>query len=374
MNSRLWLGLLVAVIYGAVAVAANFVNKYAVLVFPLPTAILLMQTVTAMVLLRVAAALGFTTVPRLGKIRVWMLLPLTICYAAHAVLVLYSLAFLSVPMYNTLKRLTPVIVLVMKGVMDQRMPDMATTLSVLLIVGGCLVAGAGDLSFDGNGYSLTALCALMQATYILLAERLGSGGSTSSSRSGSAHGPAHTARAHKQREVASAGGPGSDVDSAEAGGSHGHTQSHHHHHGAGFEEDGGSKGPLGPIELLYSICVIATVPLIVASLISGDAAAAPTLLKELHESMGYVGFMTWLVVTAVMEGLLTGMVILCTQLNSALTTSVVGVLKGVVSSVLGFFLLGGVKFHIVNVAGMAMNMAGGVWYSFAQVLKGKSAS
>lgn len=71
--------------------AANFVNKYAVLVFPLPTAILLMQTVTAMVLLRVAAALGFTTVPRLGKIRVWMLLPLTICYAAHAVLVLYSL-------------------------------------------------------------------------------------------------------------------------------------------------------------------------------------------------------------------------------------------------------------------------------------------
>lgn len=142
----------------------------------------------------------------------------------------------------------------------------------------------------------------------------------------------------------------------------------------GFEEDGGSKGPLGPIELLYSICVIATVPLIVASLISGDAAAAPTLLKELHESMGYVGFMTWLVVTAVMEGLLTGMVILCTQLNSALTTSVVGVLKGVVSSVLGFFLLGGVKFHIVNVAGMAMNMAGGVWYSFAQVLKGKSAS
>ncbi|KAG2441939.1 hypothetical protein HXX76_003544 [Chlamydomonas incerta] len=211
----------------------------------------------------------------------------------------------------------------------------------------------------------------MQATYILLAERLGS--SNSSGRGGNTHGSMHAARTNKQREAAAAAaGSGSDVDSAEAGGSH--LQSHNHHHVAGVEDDGASKGPLGPIELLYSICVIATVPLIVATLVSGDAAGAPALLFELQASMGYVGFVTWLVVTALMEGLLTGMVILCTQLNSALTTSVVGVLKGVVSSVLGFFLLGGVKFHIVNVAGMAMNMAGGVWYSFAQVLKGKSAS
>ncbi|KAG2451613.1 hypothetical protein HYH02_003394 [Chlamydomonas schloesseri] len=338
-------------------------------------------------------------------------------------------------MYNTLKRLTPVIVLVMKGVMDQRMPDLATTLSVLLIVGGCLVAGAGDLSFNGNGYSLAALCALMQATYILLAERLGNGSSSGSSSSssrgaGGTQSAAHAARAYKQRESAGAPGTGSDVDSAESGGLHGHSHSQHHHHGAGGllseadvahstgvevhanahlhnsphlhgpschhahgrgsplahmtnvdsgppawvagEEDGGSKGPLGPIELLYSICVIATVPLVLAAFLSGDAAGAPALLAELRQSMGDMCFMMWLTVTAVMEGLLTGMVIMCTQLNSALTTSVVGVLKGVVSSVLGFFLLGGVKFHIVNVAGMAMNMAGGVWYSFAQVLKGKS--
>ncbi len=54
---------------------------------------------------------------------------------------------------------------------------------------------------------------------------------------------------------------------------------------------------------------------------------------------------------------------LCTNLNSALTTTIVGVLKSVVAVVLGFFLLGGVKFNAVNVIGIALNTVGGVWYS-----------
>ena len=42
------------------------------------------------------------------------LLPLSLSYAAHAVFVLRSLAKLNVAIYNTLKRLTPVLVLVFK--------------------------------------------------------------------------------------------------------------------------------------------------------------------------------------------------------------------------------------------------------------------
>jgi solute carrier family 35 protein len=43
----------------------------------------------------------------------------------------------------------------------------------------------------------------------------------------------------------------------------------------------------------------------------------------------------------------------------------VGVLKGILSVVLGFFLLGGVGpkgFTAVGVAGIALNCAGGVWW------------
>lgn len=57
---------------------------------------------------------------------------------------------------------------------------------------------------------------------------------------------------------------------------------------------------------------------------------------------------------------------LCTIVNSALTTTIVGVLKGVGSTSLGFFLLGGVQIHALNVIGLVINTAGGVWYSLAK--------
>ena len=36
-------------------------------------------------------------------------------------------------------------------------------------------------------------------------------------------------------------------------------------------------------------------------------------------------------------------------------------MQGVVSTLLGFFLLGGVEFHVLNVLGIAINALGGTW-------------
>lgn len=63
---------------------------------------------------------------------------------------------------------------------------------------------------------------------------------------------------------------------------------------------------------------------------------------------------------------------LCTIVNSALTTTIVGVLKGVGSTTLGFVLLGGVEVHALNVIGLVINTAGGVWYSYAKYLEKKN--
>lgn len=38
-------------------------------------------------------------------------------------------------------------------------------------------------------------------------------------------------------------------------------------------------------------------------------------------------------------------------------------MQGVVATVLGFFLLGGVQFHPLNVTGIALNTVGGTWYT-----------
>jgi solute carrier family 35 protein len=37
--------------------------------------------------------------------------------------------------------------------------------------------------------------------------------------------------------------------------------------------------------------------------------------------------------------------------------------QGVFTTGFGFFLLGGVNFHLLNVIGIALNTFGGVWYS-----------
>lgn len=54
---------------------------------------------------------------------------------------------------------------------------------------------------------------------------------------------------------------------------------------------------------------------------------------------------------------------LCTSLNSALTTSVVGVLKSILQVAIGFFTFGGVAFNLLNILGLTLNTAGGILYT-----------
>ncbi|GJP79786.1 hypothetical protein CLOP_g10004 [Closterium sp. NIES-67] len=80
---------------------------------------------------------------------------------------------------------------------------------------------------------------------------------------------------------------------------------------------------------------------------------------------------SWSFTVAVITSLVMAIVLnytmfLCTMVNSALTTTIVGVLKGVFTTIFGFFFLGGVKFQLLNVTGLAINSAGGVWYSIAK--------
>ena len=80
---------------------------------------------------------------------------------------------------------------------------------------------------------------------------------------------------------------------------------------------------------------------------------------------------TMLLLIAVSEPCLNGSLILCTTHNSALTTSVVGVLKGVVAAVLGFFFLGGARFSLLNVTGITVAMSGGLAYVLVKHLAGR---
>lgn len=57
---------------------------------------------------------------------------------------------------------------------------------------------------------------------------------------------------------------------------------------------------------------------------------------------------------------------LCTTMNSALTTSLVGVVKGVLTTIIGFFTFGGVPVTVLVILGISLNTFGGAAYSYAK--------
>ncbi len=50
-----------------------------------------------------------------------------------------------------------------QAVYERKMPGTAESCCVALIVSGCVIAGAGDLTFSLAGYGTALLCAAVQA-------------------------------------------------------------------------------------------------------------------------------------------------------------------------------------------------------------------
>ena len=99
--------------------------------------------------------------------------------------------------------------------------------------------------------------------------------------------------------------------------------------------------------------------LVLYAALSGElqrAAAFPS-----YSELGFV----LLTLTVVSMGcLLNYSMFLCTNLNSALTTTIVGGMKGVAQTVIGVFTFGGMDVNEFSVVGMTVNASGGLLYAF----------
>lgn len=124
------------------------------------------------------------------------------------------------------------------------------------------------------------------------------------------------------------------------------------------------------LELLH-LNAFNTLPLFLTmSLILGEpASVSASLLNE--DGSFYVVF-----VILILSGcVLTYSQFLCAAVCSALTTSMVGVCKSVLQTLLGFFTFGGVQFHPLNAMGLVLNTLGGVVYTYVKYLeKGRRVS
>ncbi|XP_035221121.1 UDP-galactose/UDP-glucose transporter 7-like isoform X2 [Stegodyphus dumicola] len=95
------------------------------------------------------------------------------------------------------------------------------------------------------------------------------------------------------------------------------------------------------------------------------------LLFEIREVTQYNGFsdpafVLCFGIQACMGILLNYSLFLCTAKNSALTTSLVGILKSVLQTVIGLFTFGGIKLNLTNAFGISLNLFGGILYSYSK--------
>lgn len=113
---------------------------------------------------------------------------------------------------------------------------------------------------------------------------------------------------------------------------------------------------------------VLTLPFIVIScVLTGEVSSFVGAYQHAADIMGNSQTLLLLVFSSVAGMLLNFSLFLCTHANTALTTTVIGSLKGVTVTALGFVLLGGVEVHAMNAIGVALNTIGGVWYSCIRV-------
>jgi solute carrier family 35 protein len=79
-----------------------------------------------------------------------------------------------------------------------------------------------------------------------------------------------------------------------------------------------------------------------------------------------VGFVVTFSVVISVGCLLNYLLFLCTQYNSALTTSITGTVKTIVQTIIGFFTFGGMAVNLFTIAGITINLSGGVLYTYTK--------
>lgn len=163
----------VSLLYGVVALVMGFVNKGILQLWPYSNTLLTLQMAASAAIIYAGKYLNLLHARPLQLKSARSIFPVVFFYNANVAFALAGLQVLNIPIFNTLKRLTPVLIIVGKFAMGDGLPPRPVLLSVTTIVIGCIIAGFGDLSFDIVGYFLAFTSCVLQSTYLILVEKSG---------------------------------------------------------------------------------------------------------------------------------------------------------------------------------------------------------
>lgn len=105
-----------------------------------------------------------------------------------------------------------------------------------------------------------------------------------------------------------------------------------------------------------------TLPLLlISSLVFGEFSQAIASFDPFNP-----GFVIMFAIVICIGCLLNYLLFLCTQFNSALTTSITGTIKTIVQTIIGMFTFGGINLNVFTIVGISMNLCGGVVYTYVK--------
>ncbi|XBI36129.1 hypothetical protein VPH35_121699 [Triticum aestivum] len=316
--------------YGVASMAMVFVNKAVIMQYVHSMTLLTLQQLATALFIHFGQVLGMYKRKDLSMATAKKLLPVSIFYNANVAFALASLKGVNIPMYIAIKRLTPLAVLVSGFLRGKGKPSTQVSLSVVCTALGVLVAALGDFSFDLYGYSMALISVFFQVSFCNLV---------------------NTTHTHTQELAIVL----TDIVCIQT------------MYLILVEKSGADDG-LSSMELMFYNSILSIPFLFFIIVATGEF---PHSLSVLSEKTASASFSVILLISLVMGIVLNYTMFWCTIVNSALTTTIVGVLKGVGSTTLGFMVLGGVKVHALNVTGLVINTFGGVWYSYAKYTQKK---
>jgi solute carrier family 35 len=349
------LSLFAALFFASTSIALVFVNKWGITLFPLTNAILLLQLVLTLLLFaaqRAAAGPAGSAFPAWDPSTARNAAPLAAVYLGNIVFSLMSLKGLNLPMYLVLRRNTPLACMLLKRLLfGGAWPSRPVGLSVLVVCAGSIVAGYSNLDFDLRSYSMAIGSCFLQATYMLLVEMKTRPPATAAQVAEAAAAAAALAAAGPEGGAAAqaAAAAASGVDNSRSG--------------MYYQPN---LRPLSEGEMMQYNSLLSLPVIFLIALATGELSAAPQAAAKAAAETSAMTLAVALLGCAGGGLLLNYATMLCTSTNSALTTTVVGVLKGVVGTLGGFFALGGARFTRAGLVGVLMNTAGGVAYSWAK--------
>eukprot|EP00960_Hanusia_phi_P036863 752568-Hanusia_phi.AAC.3 len=283
------MSLVYAAFYCTTSIAMVATNKLVVsnFDFSFTSFLLLLQAFTTILL---AHTLPITPAFSLQALR--KLLPLSCSYLLNVTTGLLAVRLLTIPAYTSIKRLTPIYVLVLDFLLRGKRQSATVIVAVFLLLAGPLMVARGDMDFKFSSYAVGFAASGTQALYLISVS---------------------------------------------------------HFNDVGFSE----------IELNYFNSLLTIPPLLLGTLVFDRGLVQ-------HAAWQKPWFLSSLALFSLLSAVFLFAATVLTSRCSGLTLSVMGQLKGLVQTWIGFLWFGKVNFVQEGFVGIGVSTAGAALYAYAK--------